>query len=380
MKKEIIIIGLLVLTLGCTNQNLQQYAPAGEFQSTTDDFGLDVLVTDDFNIRRNTLFSGEMTRLTLNLMNMAGVDFEDVNVRLINADDLNPTTDYDNVEIIESNHSEKFEWDLTAPNLAVGETLLLNNIFVRAYYNTYATTQKSILLKEPGDRAYVPTQSQSSESPLAIYYDTSYETVTTIQDGVKNFTVNLIFFNNYTGVVDYYDNSNIDDNYLRRVVIGIDKTLTFYNYKEENSPWKKVEESWTEAQLEDYGLTSNDLLLNNYYYLEYLTVESQGYDLCTLEQDLSSYTSCVDECDTEETCIEGCETEYVQELRDLQNLLTEQRRVLWMTSGFTKVNVLRFGAPTVESDTEVLLTARAQYSYSQDYGGEGFGVVIYGLG
>ena len=34
----------------------------------------------------------------------------------------------------------------------------------------------------------------------------------------------------------------------------------------------------------------------------------------------------------------------------------------------------------MESDTEVMLKARIDYSYSQDYGEEGFGVIIYGTG
>jgi hypothetical protein len=385
MKRGVLILVFVLLILGCT-QELSPYATVtGDYETASEDYDLDVLVTDNFNIRRNNLFSGEMTRLTLNLINLASVDFNNVHVRVINADDLNPTTTMDSVEVIESNHSEKFEWDLTAPTLAIGETLLLDNIIVRTYYETFAETTKAILLKEPGDRAYVSTFTESSETPLAIYFDTSYETVTTLNNSVKNFTVNLIFFNNYSGVVDYFDNSDIDDNYLRRVVVGIDKNLIFYNYFDDNSPWQKIEESWSEEQLLEYGLEPDDLLLKNYYYLEYLTIESQGYDLCNLQGELETYTSCVeDTCDRGEDdyeeCVESCENSFVQELKVLQSFLTEQRRVLWMTRGFTKVNVLRLGAQTVQGDTEVQLSARAEYSYSQDYGGEGFGVVVYGLG
>ncbi|PIU63634.1 hypothetical protein COX58_01835 [archaeon CG_4_10_14_0_2_um_filter_Archaea_38_6] len=359
--KKILALIFLVLTLGCTAQNLEQYKVTSDFQSASRDFTLNVLVTDELEIRRNYLFSNEMTVLTLNLINLAGVDFENVYVKLINADDLNPTSQFEHVDEIPTNSSETFEWDLTAPQLATGEILVLNNIKVRAYYETYAETEKALLLKEADDRYYESTYSYSSPSPLAVYFDTSYETVTTPQTGYKNFTANLIFFNNYTGLVDYYDNANIEDNYVERLIVGIDKELKFYNYYDNNSPWLKVNDSWTDSQLAEYHLGRNELLLYNYYYMEYETVESYGYDICDIQQ------------------YENSEA-YVQTLEQVQQLLTEQRRFLWMTSSFTKVNVLRLGAPAVESDTEVMLKARIDYSYSQDYGEEGFGVIIYGTG
>lgn len=356
MKKLLILsVAFIVLLSGCT-QDLNDYRVVSNYESEADDYDLDVLVTDNFEIKRSSLFSGEMTRLVLNLINLASIDVENVHVKVVNADDLNPTADYTYMEVIESNHSEKFEWDLTAPSLATGETLILNNIFVRAYFDAYAKTSKAIMLKEPGDRAYTSTFSQSTESPLSLYYDTSYETVTTLNDTVKNFTVNLVYFNNYTGLVDYYDNTEIDDNYLERLIIGIDKKLTFYNYMDDNTPWMKINESFTEEELSEYGLASTDLETKNYYYVEFLTLQSQGYNLCDLTGNLT------------------------QQLKELESSLTEQRRLLWMGSGFTKHNILRLGAPSVESDTEVMLTARAEYSYSQDFGGEDFGVIIYGLG
>ncbi|MBN1924097.1 MAG: hypothetical protein JW791_05060 [Nanoarchaeota archaeon] len=356
--KRVVFTLLLVLTVaGCTQQ-INQYSTRGVYQSVQTDYDLDVLVTDELQIRRTSLFSEEMTRLTLNLINLANVDFSNVKAVLINADDLSPQATFDYAPLIESNHSERFEWDLTAPVLGLGELLVLDNILVRVYYDAYAETSKAIILKETGDRAYRETYSESTQGPVAIYFDTSYETLTTVENRVKDFTVNLIYFNNYSGVVDYYDNTNIDDNYMKILIIGIDKTLTFYNYLDEDNPWTKVEETFSDEQLEDLGLKRDDLILTDYYYLEYQTLESRGFDLCNIETlQLST-----------------------EEYEDLQNTLTEQRRVLWMTSGYTKVNVLRLGAPTVESDTEVLLTARVEYSYSQDYGGEGFGAVVYGLG
>jgi len=68
------------------------------------------------------------------------------------------------------------------------------------------------------------------------------------------------------------------------------------------------------------------------------------------------------------------------QLNNLVDMTTKQKEFLWMTKGFTKINVLRFGAPSVESDTEVNLLGRIEYSYSQDFGGDNFGTVIYGTG
>lgn len=352
MNKNFFLLLFVIFIAGCTQQ-LQSYRVTGVYDTDPATLELDVLATDDMQIRRNTLFSDEMTTLTLNLINLAGVDFTNVRARVLNADDLNPTAEFEYVEVIESNHSERFDWDLTAPSLGVGESLLLNNIFIRTYYDTKSETTKTLLLKEPGDRSYRSTYSSSSESPIALYFDTSYETVTTNENSYKNFTVNLVYFNNYSGVIDYYDNTDITDNYLRNLIIGIDKTLIFNNYYDTDSPWILLTEN---DDLNKWGLTSNDLLLKNYYYLEFLTLESQGYNVCELSR------------------TNDVETEH------LQNMLTQQRRVLWMTKGFTKINVLRLSAPTVTSDTEVTLEARSEYSYSQDYGGDNFGVLVYGLG
>ncbi|VVB75445.1 Uncharacterised protein [Candidatus Tiddalikarchaeum anstoanum] len=362
MKNAILYALFILLVAGCTQQ-MQAYSVQGVYQSAKTDYNLDVLVTDELKLRTNTLFSGEMTRLTLNVLNLADVPFVNVRAIVINADDLHPTTDNPVFDLIEPNNSETFQWDLTAPRLGIGETLYLNNIKVRTYYETYAEASKVILLKKPGDRTYESTYSFSSASPIVLSFSTSYETVTTINNNIKNFTINMIYFNNYSGIIDYYDNSNITDNYVRWIVLGADKKLTFYNIQDSNTPWHDISSMYNiwksdfgqalaDENIAKLGLAASDLELKNYYLLKYETIAGSGIGGCG---------------------VTGLTPE-------LSNMYSEQRRVLWMTRGTTKINVLRFGAPTVEDLTEVQVDARMSYGYSQDFGGQDFGAVIYGLG
>ncbi|MDD4353005.1 MAG: hypothetical protein PHN56_00965 [Candidatus Nanoarchaeia archaeon] len=355
---------LIILASGCTQSSSNQR------QSTTDAqeaavLNLSILATDNLEIKRSTLFSGEMTRLSLNLINLAEVYFNDIRAILINADDLNPTIEYDYIEFIQPNRSNTFEWELTAPRLGVGEALILNDIKVRTYYETYSTALKTILLKTPGDRSYISTYSESSKSPIKLYFDTSYESVTTLDNNeIKNFTVNLVLYNEYTGIVDYFNNSYYADNYIKYLIIGVPKELIFYDYTDLNSPW--INATGTPSEIERFSIEQDSMNYYDYYYVEFKKIEEYGsqynfLDLCNLltktnEQSISS------------------------DISSLIEQTTLQKRVLWMTKGFTKINVLRFGAKTVEFDSELNLKARIEYSYSQDFGGNGFGAIIYGTG
>ncbi|MDD2678731.1 MAG: hypothetical protein PHS81_02535 [Candidatus Nanoarchaeia archaeon] len=366
MKKSLWIhaLFLVIILSGCTSTETTARTEY-DLESAVA-LNLSILVTDDLQIRRSTLFSGEMTKLTLNMINLAEVYFNDLRAILINADDLNPIAEYDYVEFIQPNRSNAFEWELTAPRLGVGEVLILNDIRARVYYETYSTALKTLLLRPPGNREYFITYSESSKSPIKLYFDTSYDSATTLPDNqLKNFTVNLVLYNEFVGIVDYYDNSYYSDNYIKSLVLAVPKELIFYNYADEFSPWKKFESN---DSLEAERLNINPALLElyDYYYVEFKKIDaySSQYDfedLCSIllmtEQEIQN-----------------------RNIDELRNIITQQRRVLWMTKGFTKINVLRFGAPTMEYDTEVNLMARIDYSYSQDFGGSGFGAVIYGLG
>jgi hypothetical protein len=232
---------------------------------------------------------------------------------------------------------------------------------VRIFYETYSTAIKTLLLRQPGNRDYVSTYSESSKSPIQLYFDTSYESIPTLAAGIKNFTVNMVLYNQFTGVVDYYNNSYYLDNYIKLIVLGVPKQLIFYNALDENSPWIKATSSdasklnFDEAMLLDY----------DYYYIEFKNIEEYGknYDfinICDLTAELKRKNNI--------------------QLNNLVDMTTKQKEFLWMTKGFTKINVLRFGAPTVESDTEVNLFGKIEYSYSQDFGGNNFGIIIYGTG
>ena len=353
---------LIIIFSGCTQSGTQR-------QTTTDAeeaaiLNLSILATDDLQIRRSTLFSGEMTRLTLNLVNLAEVYFNNIRAVLINADDLNPDVEYDYIEFIQPNRSNSFEWELTAPLLGNGEVLILNDITVRTYYETYSTALKTILLRKPGNRDYLETYSESSKSPIKLSFDTSFESLGTLNNSIKNFTVNLVLYNEYTGIVDYYDNSYYSDNYIKSLVIGVPKELIFYDAYDTNSPWIKA--TPLTENLDDLGIDISSMDFYDYYYMEFKRIEeySDEYSFSSL-CDLLSKTNSPDS---------------EKEIKDLIDLTTMQKRVLWMTKGFTKINVLRFGAPTVSSDTELTLNARIDYSYSQDFGGNGFGAIVYGTG
>ncbi|MFA5333167.1 MAG: hypothetical protein WC376_01595 [Candidatus Nanoarchaeia archaeon] len=354
---------LIIIASGCTQTTTQRQS-ANDLE-TAQILNLSIMVTDNLAIRRSTIFSGEMTKLTLNLINLAEVYFNNIMAVLINADDLNPTIDYDYIEFIQPNRSNTFEWELTAPRLGVGEVLVLNDIKVRTYYETYSTALKTILLKTPGDRTYIPTYSESSKSPIKLYFDTSYESVTTLPNNqTKNFTVNLVLYNEYTGVVDYYDNSYYSDNYIKSLVLGVPKELIFYDALEPNSPWIKVTSETLNPERFDIQPGSMDFY--DYYYVEFKKIENYGNeygfnDLCGL-------------------LLETQQGSTSANINSLIDQTTMQKRVLWMTKGFTKINVLRFGARTVEYDTELNIQARIDYSYSQDFGGNGFGAVVYGTG
>jgi hypothetical protein len=232
---------------------------------------------------------------------------------------------------------------------------------VRIFYETYSTALKTLLLRQPGNRDYMPTYSESSKSPIQLYFDTSYESVPTLASGIKNFTVNMVLYNQFTGVVDYYNNSYYLDNYIKSIVLGIPKQLTFYNALDENSPWIKASSSdasklnFDSAMLSDY----------DYYYIEFKNIEEYNEDY--------GFTSICDLTDK-------LKVQSNTQLNNLVDMTTKQKEFLWMTKGFTKINVLRFGAPTVASDTELNLIGRIDYSYSQDFGGDNFGTVIYGTG
>lgn len=353
---------LIIIASGCTQSTTQRQSATD--LETAQILNLSILATDNLEIRRSTIFSGEMTRLTLNLINLAEVYFNNITAVLINADDLNPVIEYDNIEFIQPNRSNSFEWELTAPRLGTGEVLILNDIKVRTYYETYSTALKTILLKTPGDRTYLPTYSESSKSPIKIYFDTSYESVTTLPDNqTKNFTVNLVLYNEYTGIVDYYDNSYYSDNYIKSLVLGVPKDLIFYDYLDPNTPW--IKSTGTPSEIERFGILKDSMDFYDYYYVEFKKIEQYGseygfLDLCNL--------------------INMQEKSTTEDIKSLIDLTTMQKRILWMTKGFTKINVLRFGAKTVEYDSELNLNARIDYSYSQDFGGNGFGAIVYGTG
>ncbi len=368
LKKYLFLIGIVVLVAGCT-QELDKYRVKSKVETYSTDYVLDVLVTDSLSLGRSVLFSNEMTRLTLNLINLADVEFRNVTGVLINAEELSPVAETDYADIIVPNDSIKFRWDLTAPKVGLGESLIIKNMKVRVYYETYAEGWKDILLKAYSDvdKSYVSTDSYKSGSPVVVFFDTSYETVNTFEDGVRNFTVNMVYFNNYSGLVDYYDNSDIEDNYLRRIVLSIDKinkgnntyeSLIFYNALDEDSPWQKVDENSPDELLDELGIDRDSLAIKDYYYIKYTSFEQLDIDPCSYE--------------------EAEDEEQIEEQRALMNMITQQRRVLWMTTGYKKVNVLRFGAPSLDSDTVVKISARIDYSYSQDYGGNDFGVIVYG--
>ncbi len=359
MKKYFALMALLILASGCTTSTSSRQS-ANDLESA-EALNLTIMVTDGLQISRSTVFSGEMSRLTLNLLNYAEVVFKDIRAILINADDLSPLSEYDHIDSIEPNRTDKFEWELTAPRLGVGEVLILNDMKVRIFYETYSTALKTLLLRQPGNRDYMPTYSESSKSPIQLYFDTSYESVPTLASGIKNFTVNMVLYNQFTGVVDYYNNSYYLDNYIKSIVLGIPKQLTFYNALDENSPWIKASSSdasklnFDSAMLSDY----------DYYYIEFKNIEEYNEDY--------GFTSICDLTDK-------LKVQSNTQLNNLVDMTTKQKEFLWMTKGFTKINVLRFGAPTVASDTELNLIGRIDYSYSQDFGGDNFGTVIYGTG
>jgi hypothetical protein len=354
---------LIIIFSGCTQSSTQRQS-ANDLESGQA-LNLTILVTDNLEIRRSTIFSGEMTKLTLNLINLAEVYFNNIRAVLINADDLNPVIEYDYIEFIQPNRSNTFEWELTAPRLGVGEVLVLNDIKVRTYYETYSTALKTILLKAPGDRMYIPTYSESSKSPIKLYFDTSYESVTTLPaNQTKNFTVNLILYNEYTGIVDYYDNSYYSDNYIKSLVLGVPKELIFYDSLEPNSPWVKITSQTLNP--ERFNIAQDSMEFYDYYYIEFKKIENYGNeynfaDLCGLLLQTQNESA-------------------VTNIDALIEQTTMQKRILWMTKGFTKINVLRFGANTVSYDSEINLNARIDYSYSQDFGGNGFGALVYGTG
>jgi PBP1b-binding outer membrane lipoprotein LpoB len=369
-KKTLSLIALVLMVSGCTTTSATNtVSTSGSFESSADVFNLSLMVSDNMEIKRTSIFSGEMTKLVLRLYNLAEVNFNNVHVKLINADDLNPEADQEYVDEIKPNNTEVFQWDLTAPTLGIGEVLVLNDITVRTYYDTYSTSSKAILLKEYGDRDYLYTYSESSKSPIKLSFDTSYESLTTAEEGeVKDFTVNMILYNEYTGLVDYYDNTNITDNYIRSVIVGIPKELIFYNYEDENSPWIEITNETVNSTglCEEHSVDPDTLATYNYYYIDF--------------KDILSYSSAYH---FDDLChLMSMTEEQLGELNidDLREQITEQRRVLWMTKGFTKINVLKLGAYSVESDTEVIITGRVDYSYSQDFGGDNFGLIVYGTG
>jgi hypothetical protein len=362
-KKSLAFFFLIMLAVsGCTQVSNERQS-ANDLE-TAQILNLSIMATDNLEIKRSTIFSGEMTRLTLNLINLAEVYFNNIKAILINADDLNPVIESDTIEFIQPNRSNTFEWELTAPRLGVGEVLVLNDIKVRTYYETYSTAIKTILLKTSTDRSYTPTFSESSKSPIKLYFDTSYESVTTLPNNqVKNFTVNLVLYNEYTGVVDYYNNSYYSDNYIKLLVLAVPKELIFYDYLDENSPWMKVTDETLNP--ERFNIEAGSMELYDYYYVEFKKIE-----------DYSAEYNFIDLCGL----LSRAQGGLTSDISSLIDQVTMQKRILWMTKGFTKINVLRFGARTAEFESELNLKARIDYSYSQDFGGNGFGAVIYGMG
>ncbi len=372
--KYLFLIGLVIAVAGCT-QELDKYRVKDKVETYSTDYVLDVLVTDSLSLSRSVLFSNEMTRLSLNLINLADVEFWNVTGVIINAEELNPVAETDYTDVIPPMDSIKFRWDLTAPKVGLGEALIIKNIKVRVYYETYAEGWKDILLKAYNDidKEYVPTDSYKSGSPVVVFFDTSYETVNTLENDVRNFTVNMVYFNNYSGLIDYYDNSNIEDNYLRRIILSVDKinkgndvyeSLIFYNALDEDSPWIKVTDETDDEVLQELGIDRDSLKIKDYYYINYTTFEQLNIDPCSYAEGTSEDNN--DQKDSSTTP------------EELMRMITNQRRVLWMTTGYKKVNVLRFGAPPLDSDAVVKISARIDYSYSQDYGGDDFGVIVYG--
>ena len=323
-EETFLVNGVVNIGIGCTT-NTSTRQSSNELKSA-EALNLTIMVTDGLQISRSTVFSGEMSRLTLNMLNYAEVDFKDIRAILINADDLNPTTEYDYIDSIEPNRTNKFEWELTAPRLGVGEVLVLNDIKVRIFYETYSTAMKTLLLRQPGNREYMPTYSESSKSPIKLSFETSYESFPTLADSVKNFTVNMVLYNQFIGVVDYYDNSYYLDNYIKSVVLGVPKQLIFYNALEENSPWIKANSThasrfnFDPAMLQDY----------DYYYIEFKNIDEYKEDYGFLSI-----------CDlTDKLKMQNRDNSL---LNNLVDMTTNQKKFLWMTKGFTKINVLKFG-------------------------------------
>ncbi len=356
MKKSIIMLLVIVLIAGCTGRGQREVVQT--YSDVVDDYSLTLAVTDEFSIRDTELYSGEMTRATLNILNGAENDMKNVRAVLLNTDALEPEIDITEIDKIEGHknkseplYDDNFNWDLTAPELAGGEELFITNIRARIYYDNVANGSKILLIKPPRDREYESTPIEYTDSPIKVKLETSYETVTTIPDKIKNFTVSLVLDNQFNGYIDYYDNTDINDNYFRYVLLKIDKNLIFYNSREPNSPWERV---------------GGDEIFN-YYRVDF-------------EKLVSAFDSGIkNKCEFKAENFEE-DSEFTEIYEQLSERFASQRRILWMTRGRRKTNILHLGVREVEQPTEVSIEAEAGYSYSQDFGGEGIGVHVVGLG